>query len=106
MKKKKMENIKAEYGSIKFFKIKEASFNIETILPKKKLPEVYLKRNKAMLMVLEGILHTPIGKMKKDEIVTIKPKERFWLENKSNKKAVFLAVDIPPIREKDIVWVR
>ena len=101
----KIEKIKAKYGSIKFFRTKEASFNIETILPKKKLPKVYLKRNKAILMVLEGVLHTPKGRLKKDDVVIIKPKQRFWLENKSNKKAIFLAIDIPPIREQDIVWL-
>lgn len=102
----KIENIKAKYGSIKFFRTKEASFNIETILPKKRLPKVYLKRNKAILMILEGTLNTPKGKLKKDDVVTIKPRQRFWMENNSNKKAKFLAIDIPPIREKDIVWVK
>jgi mannose-6-phosphate isomerase-like protein (cupin superfamily) len=102
----KAESIKSEYGSIKFFRAKEASFNIETILPKRELPRVYLKRNKTILMVVEGILNSPKGKLKKDDVVNIKPRQRFWLKNNSNKIAKFLAIHIPPLKDRDIVWVK
>ena len=47
-----IENIKTKYGNVKYFETKEASFNIETILPKKKLPTVYLKKSTAYLIII------------------------------------------------------
>lgn len=100
-----IENIKTNNGKIKFFKTREASFNIETILPKRKLPTFYLKRNTGYLIVLEGMIDSPKKRLKKGDWTKIKPKQRFWLENKTNKKAKFLAIDVPPIKEGDIVWI-
>ncbi len=99
------EKIKTKFGEIKFFKTKEASFNIETINPKTRLPTGYLKNSKGILIMIEGNANSNKGKIKKGSVITIKPKEKFWLENKSNKKIKYLAIDIPPIKEKNIVWL-
>jgi mannose-6-phosphate isomerase-like protein (cupin superfamily) len=100
-----VENIKTKYGKIRYFETKEASFNIETVLPKKKIPKFYLKRNTAHVIILEGILNSPRGKLKKGDFIKIKPKQKFWLENKTNKTAKFLSVDVPKIKDSDIVWL-
>lgn len=101
----KIEKIKTKYGKIKYFETAEASFNIETILPKKKIPKFYLKRNTAHIIMLEGTLKSPRKILKKGDFIKIKPKQKFWLENKSNKIAKFLSVDIPPVKDKDIKWI-
>ena len=102
----KIKNIKTSYGKINYFDTKEASFNIETILPKKKTPTFYLKKSYGYLIIIKGELYTPKGKLKENEIIKIKPKQKFWMENKSNKKVKIMAIDIPPTKEKDIVWLQ
>ena len=100
----KIEEIKKDYGGIKQFDTEEASFNIETILPKKKTPSFHLKKSYGYLIVIKGILSTPKGKIRKNEMARIKPKEKFWMENKSDKPVKILAIDIPPTKEEGIVW--
>ena len=101
----KVERVKTKFGNIKFFKTKEASFNIETIKPKTELPEFYLKKSKGILIMLEGVADSTKGRLKKGDIITIKPKERFKIKNNERKKLKYLAIDIPPVNEKDIVWL-
>jgi len=100
----KIENIKTKFGKIKFFKTKEVSFNIETILPKKKLPTFYLKKSNGYLIIIEGKCKSSKGILKKGDFIKIKPKEKFWIENNSNKKLKYLAMDIPPVTDEGIVW--
>ena len=50
-----IEKIKTKSGSIRFFKTKEASFSIETINPKSKLPDCYLKRNTGDILIKRNI---------------------------------------------------
>jgi len=100
----KIESIKTKFGKIKFFKTKEASFNIETILPKKKPPTFYLKRSNGYLIIVKGNANSSKGKLKKGDFIKIKPKEKFWIENNSNKNLKYLAIDIPPVDESGIVW--
>ncbi len=102
----KIENIKTKFGKIKFFKTREASFNIETVKPKKKLPTCYLKKNYGYLIIIDGKARSSKGNLKKGDFIKIKPKEKFWIENSSNKNLKYLAVDIPPVKEKDIVWLK
>lgn len=101
----KVENIKTKFGNIQFFKTKEASFNIETIKPKSKVPLFYLKRNTGYLIIIKGQCNTPKGNLKEGDFIKIKPKEKFWLENNANKELKYLAIDIPPVKDEDIVWL-
>lgn len=100
-----IENIKTKFGNIKYFETKEASFNIETIKPKSKVPLFYLKRNTGYLIIIEGKCKTPKGNLKEGDFIKIKPKEKFWLENLTNNKLKYLAIDIPPVKDGDIVWL-
>jgi len=99
------EKIKTEYGFIEYFETDNVSFNLETILPKKRTPEFYLKRNYGYLIVIDGILNSPDGVMKEKDVVIIKPKQKFWVENQTDKEVKFLAVDIPKVEESDVVWL-
>lgn len=101
----KIENIKTEYGNVRYFETEEASFNIETISPKKKLPEVYMKRSFAYLIIIKGQGKSSHGILKEGDFIKLKPKEKFWMENKLDNELKFLAIDIPPIKDEDIVWV-
>ncbi|MBU2562305.1 MAG: hypothetical protein KKF68_01450 [Nanoarchaeota archaeon] len=100
----KINKVKTNFGNIRFFETSEASFNVETILPKKKLPVCYLKKSKGYLIILEGKGKSSKGGLKKGDFIKIKPKEKFWIENNSNKKLKYLARDILPIDEDGIVW--
>ncbi len=102
----KIEKIKTEYGEIKFFRLKDTSFNFEILLPKKKVPLFYLKRNRGYLIMIEGEINTPKGKLKKGDFIGIKPKQKFWMENRSKKKAKYLAIDIPAIKKGDLVFIK
>ncbi len=99
-----VESIKTGYGNVKYFETEEASFSTETILPKKKLPEVYMKRSFAFLIIIKGRGKSSHGILKEGDFVRLKPKEKFWMENESNNELKFLAIDIPPIKDEDIVW--
>lgn len=100
-----VENIKTKYGNVKYFETEEASFNIETISPNKKLPEVYMKRSTAYITIIKGHGKSSHGTLKEGDFIKLKPKEIFWLENESDEELKFLAIDIPPIEDEDIVWV-
>ena len=101
-----VEKIKREYGEVTWFETDEASFNIEKVLPKKKIPPFYLKKSTGYKIILEGTLQSPKKLLKKGDVIVIKPKQKFWLENNSDKPAKFLAVDIPPIEDdSEVVWL-
>lgn len=101
----KIEKIKTNFGEIKFFETKEASFNIETIKPKSKLPKCYLKRNNGYLIVLESNIKFNGKILKKGDFINIKRKHKMFIENNSNKSAKYLAIDIPPIKKGDLVFI-
>lgn len=98
-----IEKTKTKSGEIKFFKTKEASFNIETIKPRDKFPTFYLKRNTGGVIIIKGHAGSSKGKLKEKDFIKIKPKEKFWIKNNTNKEIKYLAVDIHPAKEKDIV---
>lgn len=99
-----VERIKTKYGEINYFETDEASFNIETILPKKKLPPFHLKNNYAYLIILEGKVNSNKGELEKGDFMKIKPKETFWMKNNSDEIVKFLSIDIPPVEDNDIIW--
>ena len=101
----KTEKIKTEYGEIEYFETENISFNLETILPKMRTQTFYLKRSYGYLIVIDGTLNSPCGMIKEKEVVIIKPKQKFWMENKTDKEVKFLAIDIPKAEESDVVWL-
>ncbi len=101
-----IENIKTKFGRIKFFQTKEISFNIETINPKNKLPTCYLKKSNGYLIMIKGRAKSSKGKLKEGDFIKIKPKEKFWIENNTKKQIKYLAIDIPPVKDNDIVWLK
>ncbi len=100
-----MKKIKTNYGTIEYFKTKEAGFNIETVKPKKGF-KCYLKRSVGILYVLEGKAKFNKGLLKKGDLTKFKPREKIIINNVYNKPFKFIGVDIPPAKKGDIVWLK
>jgi len=106
MEKLTVNEAKTDYGDGKFFRTKEASFGVETLFPGKRVPTFHLKRNYNYVIILEGTVQSPTKKLEAGDMIVVKPEEHFWLENKTDKTAKYLFVDIPPTEEGDLVWVK
>lgn len=106
MDKIEVKKIKVDYGEAKLFRTEEASFGIETLLPKKRTPTFYLERNRNYLIILEGTATTPTRELHPGEIHIVPPGEHFWIENKTKEIVRYIFIDIPPVEEGDLVWVK
>ena len=106
MNKLDIAKVKTDYSEVKFFQTKEASFGIETLLPKKRVPTFYLERNVNYLIILEGTVLSPTKELRKGVTLEVKPGEHFWLETKTDKTVKYLFVDIPQVEEGDLMWIK
>ena len=102
----KLKKIKTKFGGIRFFETKEASFNIETLNQCSKTPKLYLKNNEGYLIMLDGNIRFGNKKLKRGDFIKIKKRHIICLENKTNKKAKYLAIDIPPVKKGDLIFLK
>ncbi len=100
-----MKKIKTDFGSIEFINTKKATIGIEKINPNKSI-KCYLKKSMGIVVVLEGQAKSNKGIMKKDMIFKFKPREKIIINNIYKKPFIYLAIDIPPVKENEVVWLK